>query len=276
MELYVNARTSQKAKHANSINDGGTGLRPSHQALLRLVDTADPAWPSVAAVLREMADADVEIDEAAVKIAVKVGAHRFSTAAAPKYPGRRHHQATLTGTSDSIVYYIRRGDLIKIGTTVDPVMRFGNLMPDKILAFEPGDADQETLRHRQFDHLRCYGEHFRRAPELLEHIRQIRQLHGSPDPSWPSAASSRRRRVRRPAEPFPPLAFREKMTAGEACVYLGIKTHTVWDWARSGLIDLAGHDDRGRRLYYAEHLIAVRDRMAARRRRQAENPASSR
>jgi hypothetical protein len=79
LELYVNSRTSQNTKHASSSNGGDTGLRPSHQALLRLIDMTDPSWPSVAAVLREMADAGVEIDEAAVKTAAKLGAHRFAT-----------------------------------------------------------------------------------------------------------------------------------------------------------------------------------------------------
>jgi hypothetical protein len=268
LELYANARTSQKARSThgivNSIDDAG-GLRPSHQALLRLIDMTDPAWPSVAAVLREMADAGVEIDEAAVVIAAKLGAHRFAIAPAQKRPGRRSHQATLTGaTADSIVYYIRRGKLIKIGTTADPVTRFDRLMPDEILAFEPGDAEQETLRHRQFDHLRGHGEHFRSAPELLEHIRQIRHLHGDPDPSWPSAVIPRKNREHLP---LPPLNSHETVTASEACERLDLKVNTVWQWVYRGLIGPAGRNDRGHCIFYIEHLTVVRDRTAWRRRR---------
>jgi hypothetical protein len=268
LEPYVNARTSQKAHLAHGLvsgsDDDDSGLRPSHQALLRLIDTTDPAWPSITAVLREMADAGVEIGEAAYEIAAKLGAHRFAIAAAQKRPGRRHYQATLTGTSDSIVYYIRRGDLIKIGTTADPVMRFGDLMPDEILAFEPGDAEQETLRHRQFDHLRCHGEHFRSAPELLEHIRQIRHLHGDPDPSWPSAIAPRKNRERLP---LPPLNSHETVTASEACKRLGLKVDAVWRWVYRGLISPVGKNDQGHYIFYAEHLTVVRDRTAWRRRR---------
>jgi len=262
LELYVNAQTSQKVKHVNGINDGVTGLRPSHQALLQLLDMTDPAWPSIAGVLREMADADVEINEAAVKIAVKLGAHRF--AATGKDQRSAYHQATLTGaSSDSIVYYIRHGDTIKIGTTKMPARRFGDLMPDEILAFEPGAGRQEKLRHRQFRHLRRRGEYFRIAPELLEHIRQIRQVHGDPDPTWPTAA--------RPQEERGPAALplpicRDKMTAAEAAESFGLAVQTVWAWARCGLISPAGKDDRGCRLFYAEHLIAVRDRTSARKR----------
>lgn len=265
MELYVNARTSQKTKRSNGTNDGDTGLRSSHQAILRLVDTTDPSWPHTAAILREMVDAGVEIDEAAVKIAVKLGAHRFAIAAAQKHPGRRpYHQATLTGTSDSIVYYVRRGELIKIGTTADPITRFDRLMPDEILAFEPGDVEQETLRHRQFDHLRGHGEHFRSAPELLEHIRQIRHLHGDPDPSWPSAVLPRKNRERLP---LPPLNSNETVTVSEACKRLGIKVDAVWRWVYRGLISPVGRNDRGHHVFYVEHLAVVRDRTAWRKRR---------
>ena len=245
------------------VRDGDSGLRPSHQALLRLIDMTDPSWPHAAAVLREMAEAGVEIDETALAIAAKIGSHRF--AGRPPMRRRRqpdHHQATLTGTSDSIVYYIRRGDLIKIGTTADPMMRFGELMPNKILAFEPGDVEQENLRHRQFDHLRCRGEHFRRAPELMEHIRQIRRLHGDPDPSWPSAATAPARLTG-----LPPLVSHELVTAAEARKRFGIDAATVSRWVSRGLITPAERGEHGCRLFYAEHLVALRARNPARKRR---------
>jgi hypothetical protein len=262
LELYVNARTSQKIKRATGINDGDSGLRPSHQALLQLIDMTDPSWPHTAAVLREMKDAGVEIGETALAIAAKIGAHRFAITAPMRRRRPAHHQATLTGTSDSIVYYISRGELIKIGTTADPVMRFGDLMPDKILAFEPGDDEQENLRHRQFDHLRCRGEHFRRAPELMEHIRQIRRLHGDPDPSWPSAATSPARFTG-----LPPLISHELVTAAEARKRFGIDASTVSKWVSHGLITPAERGEHGRHLFYAEHLAALRARNPARKRR---------
>jgi hypothetical protein len=264
LELYVNARTSLKAKHANGSNDGDSGLRRSHQALLRLVDTTDPAWPSIAAVLREMADADVEIDDAAVKIAAKLGAHRHRHAMLNPQATRAgrpaYHQMTLAGTEDSIIYYIRRGDLIKIGTTTEPAKRFTALLPDEILAFEPGVLTSELLRHRQFDHLRYRGEYFRSAPELTEHIRQLRHLHGDPDPSWPTTATGARRGSRPVGyAALPPLVSHETVTVAEASRRFGIKEHRVWGWVRRGLIGPAGRDGR-RRLFYVEHIAAVRDR----------------
>lgn len=264
MELYVNALTKQKIKRVNGINDGDSGLRPSHQALLQLIDTADPSWPHTAAILREMADAGVEINEAALTIATQLGAHRFATSTMPMRRRRRpaHHQATLTGTSDSIVYYIRRGNLIKIGTTADPVVRFGDLMPDRILAFEPGDTEQENLRHRQFDHLRCRGEHFRRAPELIEHIRQIRRIHGDPDPAWPSAATAPARFTG-----LPPLTSHELVTAAAARERFGISPGTISAWVSRGLITPEERGPHGRYLFYAEHLVALHSRTLKRKRR---------
>lgn len=270
MELYANARNSQKTRRANSINDGATGLRSSHQALLRLVDTTDPAWPSVAAVLREMADADVEIDEAAVEIAAKLGARRHRLAMVNPQNTRSgrpaFHQMTLTGTSDSIIYYIRRGDLIKIGTTTDPARRFTALMPDEILAFEPGDDELETARHRQFGHLWHRAEYFRIAPELLEHARQIRHLHGDPDPAWPTTAAPqppRGPRMPYPPAVLPPLVSHETVTVDEACGRLGVSKVTVWGWVHRGLISAVGRDGR-RHLFYVEHLIAIRNRNSRR------------
>lgn len=266
MELYVNARNSRKTHHANGSDYGDPSLRRSHQALLRLIDTTDPAWPSVAAALREMADAGVEIGEAAVAIATKLGAHRHRLAMVNPQASRSgrlaYHQMTLTGTSDSIIYYARRGDLIKIGTTTGAARRFTALLPDEILAFEPGGDELEMARHRQFIHLWHRGEYFRIAPELLEHARQLRHLHGDPDPAWPTTATPRPPRTARMPHPptaLPPLASHETVTVAEAAIRFGIKEHRIWGWVRRGLISPAGRDGRSH-LFYLEHISAIRDR----------------
>src|SRR5690349_15381919 len=113
--------------------------------LLALVDTNDPAFEVIAEVLSEMRSAGVALDEAIIMAAVKLGRYRHREATQPGWQ-KRHAQPVRR----SIVYYIRRGDLIKIGTTATPQRRFKALMPDEILAFEPGGVDQEAARHRQF------------------------------------------------------------------------------------------------------------------------------
>jgi hypothetical protein len=229
-----------------------------------MIDTSDPAWPGTAAVLREMADAGVEIDRAALTIATKLGAHRLASLDAAKAPSRRPtYDLAALASAKSIVYYIRRGEVIKIGTTSVPVMRFTALLPDEILAFEPGTVREETCRHRQFAHLRCQGEHFRPAPELLAHIRCMRQLHGEPDPAWPTVASLGM--VPEPVrDDLPPPVSAEKLTVAEASGRLGIKTGTIRAWVARRRISPAGRDERGRQQYHIEHLLALRDRLHGR------------
>lgn len=55
-----------------------TGAPRGVQRLLALVDTTEPAWPSVAAVLREYARAGGELDEEAVRGAVRLGRERHA------------------------------------------------------------------------------------------------------------------------------------------------------------------------------------------------------
>ncbi len=92
--------------------------------------------------------------------------------------------------SDSVVYYIRRGDHIKIGRTVDFRARMGKLRPDAVLAVEPGAHEVETARHRQFreHHIADHPdgvEWFYRGADLLAHIEELAATHVVPElPRW--------------------------------------------------------------------------------------------
>jgi hypothetical protein len=55
---------------------GGSAVR-SVQRVLDLIDTTDPSWPDVAALLREFTEAGICLDEASVAIAVKLGKQRW-------------------------------------------------------------------------------------------------------------------------------------------------------------------------------------------------------
>jgi hypothetical protein len=256
--------------------DADFGVRPSFKKLLKLIDTSDPAWPHTAAALREMTEAGIEVDEAAFATAVKLGAHRLAELDATKRACRRvKYETPPLESAGSIVYYIRRGRVIKIGTTVVPVMRFTNLMPDEILAFEPGTVKVERMRHRQFQHLRCRGEHFRPEPELLEHARQLRRIHGNPDPSWPTVATlekaARGREWNGSAFAPPESASGRSLTAAEAETYLGIRKGTLSGWVFRRVISPAGRNERGHQVFYLEHLLALHDRPAAVRGRNAQS-----
>jgi HNH endonuclease len=85
-----------------------------------------------------------------------------------------------------LVYYIRRGDLIKIGTSAQLRCRLSQQVYDELLAVEPGSYDLEDERHRQFAAVQVpkrpgQNEWFRAAEALLTHTDALRALHGLPD-----------------------------------------------------------------------------------------------
>lgn len=86
-----------------------------------------------------------------------------------------------------VVYYVRIGHYIKIGTTTSFKYRMVSLMPDEILATEPGHVELEKARLKQFAHLKIPlgRERFRPAPELLDHIKMIRAHFGPPAGRYP-------------------------------------------------------------------------------------------
>jgi hypothetical protein len=92
-------------------------------------------------------------------------------------------QPVAVRPDNPIVYYVRVGDRVKIGTTIKTVrQRFqGQLPPDaQVLAIEPGSYELERKRHRQFWRLQDANEWFHGGPELWEHIAQLREEHGVP------------------------------------------------------------------------------------------------
>lgn len=80
------------------------------------------------------------------------------------------------------VYYIRRADRIKIGTTINLALRMTELRPDEILAVEPGSYALEQQRHTEFAAIRVTprGEWFYDDPVLRSHIAAVVAKHGAP------------------------------------------------------------------------------------------------
>lgn len=74
------------------------------------------------------------------------------------------------------VYFIRVGDLVKIGYTRKPPQRFAALQPSEVLHMEPGTMQDEKRCHYLFDHLRAEGrEYFRPEPDLLRFIGDLQK-----------------------------------------------------------------------------------------------------
>lgn len=99
---------------------------------------------------------------------------------------RKEAEAQRQETAAYVVYYARLGNNhIKIGTTADLPRRMVELRVvnvSNLLAAEPGSYDVERQRHEQFRKWRYNRrkEDFGEGPDLLEHIRAIREQHGPP------------------------------------------------------------------------------------------------
>lgn len=87
--------------------------------------------------------------------------------------------------AEPIVYYIDRGDRIKIGTSRSIIGRMQALhaVPSDLLAIEPGGSELEHSRHMQFAEWRIPGsELFHKCDDLLDHIHQLVDKY--PDPLY--------------------------------------------------------------------------------------------
>ena len=73
-----------------------------------------------------------------------------------------------------VVYYLRHGDRVKIGTTTNPRQRFTAIWHEEVLAFERGDRRLERHRHQQFAGDRFGGsEWFRLTPAIADHAAAV-------------------------------------------------------------------------------------------------------
>jgi hypothetical protein len=86
-----------------------------------------------------------------------------------KVPPTREHR---------FVYFLRGGDLIKIGTTIDVDKRIRNIgtmspVALELMKFVQGDERFEKSLHLTFSHLCDHGEWFRATPELLTYIENL-------------------------------------------------------------------------------------------------------
>jgi len=80
----------------------------------------------------------------------------------------------------SVVYYIRFGANIKIGTSRKLISRLAQIPHDELLAIEPGDVAHERQRHWQFAENRIHGEWFEADADLEDHIAHIVEMYGPP------------------------------------------------------------------------------------------------
>lgn len=85
----------------------------------------------------------------------------------------------MSGESHWRIYFVEAHGYIKIGFTRDLDRRVSVLdqvFPEPIILLHhiPGTTRTEMELHRKFAHLRVRGEWFRKAPDLMDYIEQIK------------------------------------------------------------------------------------------------------
>ena len=172
----------------NPFHDHDENSRESLPGASDLVDTEDPAFEIIARLLTDLRDAGARLTDEIVRAAVALGRHYHKRNESPlPLPGQR-----ISELDKALVYYVRMGNLIKIGTTRDMRQRMRELRPDEILAVEPGSYELETQRHQQFTRFRSHGEYFLPARPLIDHISALRKKHGRTPEKRPNLQRSRR------------------------------------------------------------------------------------
>jgi hypothetical protein len=145
------------------------------------VAPGDPARSYILIALRRMELSGVEIDDKAVEIATKLGRRSYEEGQEEREGRDEQLRARVLAVRDGWkVYYVRCGNLIKIGYTANLAQRFTTIRPNEVLALEPGGQEVETQRHRQFAQLRASGEYFHPGPALQTHIAGVRNAYGPP------------------------------------------------------------------------------------------------
>lgn len=85
-------------------------------------------------------------------------------------------------TRNGVVYYLRVGDLVKVGFTSNLVTRLRSYPPDSVLlAAEPGTRGLESQRHHELRHSLVRGqEWFSPSPEVTALVAAVVAEHGAP------------------------------------------------------------------------------------------------
>lgn len=172
-----------------------TQAQPLAERLAHAGCLIDPDDPALTEILLELGRISGELrnlsapDEDTVRMAVRVGRarHERILAQAP-----RPRKTSARENPNGWIYYIRRGVMVKIGTTIDLYKRMAALLPEEVLAVEPGSHVKEAELHRRFRTLRVPGqrEWFYAGRELQAHIEEVLDRSGPPPADLPTLPST--------------------------------------------------------------------------------------
>lgn len=98
-----------------------------------------------------------------------------------RHEGRAAAEGAAPPKHVDVVYYVRVGECIKIGTTTNLPSRLKAFGPSEFLACEPGGLTVEGRRHRQFaSDLAAGREWFHPSPALMAWIDAVKDEHPQP------------------------------------------------------------------------------------------------
>lgn len=150
----------------------------------------DPVCQPCSILIAKIAMTDRDVVE---QLASTMAAVDFHQEQAAKLEARREQERIRSENFEQrddarrccVVYYCRiRPGIIKIGTSIQLAARMDNfrIPAEDVLAAEPGSYKLESLRHRQFTHLRIAPkrEDFRLDDQLQEHMDNLVRTHGQP------------------------------------------------------------------------------------------------
>ncbi|WP_394436266.1 GIY-YIG nuclease family protein [Streptomyces sp. SGAir0957] len=190
-------RIVKPPKPSPSANEGWSGIPGARH----IPKVGDPALLPFMSVVREWRSAGIEMTEELMVAAVQLAHRKLEEdrrKAAAIRAAREREAATRAALEalkpgsfgdapGAVVYYIRRGEYVKIGTTTNLRNRMRDLMPDEVLAIEPGSYELEATLHAEFGKIRVSlsMEYFHLTDELKAHIDAVVAEHGPPPPDLP-------------------------------------------------------------------------------------------
>lgn len=156
--------------------------------------TSDPVFPGFTAIVADWTQAGIEMTDELMAAALQLATTKFQRAEERAAVEARQEQRLKTMAQEApepgaygdapggVVYYIRRAQYVKIGTTTQLRGRMLSLMPDEVLAVEPGSYRLEGEMHRRFASLRVRPnlEFFHLQDELRKHIQDVLARVGPP------------------------------------------------------------------------------------------------
>lgn len=177
-------RKPEMVGHADVDLRPGTRQDPAIELMLRHVEAGEVTLGAVHSLWRPLREAGIVVTVEIMAGIIERAKQRFRPRppVPPKVPRKRviggyWHGIEYVG--GEVVYYMRVGNRVKIGTTCQLGNRLRQINPEELLATEPGGLSRERQRHREFKALRTHGEWFELGSPLTEHIAELREKLGA-------------------------------------------------------------------------------------------------